>query len=73
MKRVTAKFHKVKHARDGPIIIPKKERLSTETSSIIIEVIGTVLNFLYFFYDKILQVQKSIKSTIKHQKALKST
>ena len=35
-------------------------------SSIIIEVITTVLNFLFFFYDKILKVQKSIKSTKKH-------
>ena len=35
-------------------------------SSIIIEVITTVLNFFFFFYDKILKVQKSIKSTKKH-------
>ena len=31
-----------------------------------IEVIKTVLNFLLFFYDKISQVQKSIKNTKKH-------
>ena len=37
--------------------------------SIIIEVIGPVLNFLFIFYDKISQVQKGTK---KHQKALKS-
>ena len=39
-------------------------------------VIRLVLNFLFFFYDKISQVQKStkrIQGTKKHQKALKST
>ena len=38
-------------------------------------VIRPVLNFLFFFYDKISQVQKStkrIQGTKKHQKALKS-
>ena len=39
------------------------------TSSNINEVIRPVLNFLFFFYDKISQVQKSTK---KHQKAPKS-
>ena len=39
------------------------------TSSNINEVIRPVLNFLFFFYDKISQVQKSTK---KHQKALKN-
>ena len=40
------------------------------TSSNINEVIRPVLNFLFFFHDKISQVQKSTK---KHQKAPKST
>ena len=39
-------------------------------SSNINEVIRPVLNFLFFFYDKISQ---ALKSTKKYQKALKST
>ena len=42
----------------------------TNFSSSINEVISPVLNFLFFFHDKISQVQKSMT---KHQKALKST
>ena len=44
-------------------------------SSDINEVIRSVLNFLFFFYDKFSQVQKStkgIQGTKKYQKALKS-
>ena len=44
-------------------------------SSNINEVIRSVLNFLFFFYDKFSQVQKStkgIQGTKKYQKALKS-
>ena len=44
-------------------------------SSNINEVIRSVLNFLFSFYDKISQVQKStkrIQGTKKYQKALKS-
>ena len=35
-------------------------------SSNIDEVIRSVLNFLFFFYDKISQVQKSIKKNTRH-------
>ena len=35
-------------------------------SSNIGEVIRPVLNFLYFFYDKVSQVQKSIKKNRRH-------
>ena len=41
----------------------------TNFSSSINEVIRPVLNFLFFFHDKISQVQKSMT---KHQKALKA-
>ena len=41
----------------------------THVNSSIYKVIRPVLNFLFSFYDKISQVQKSTK---KHQKALKS-
>ena len=41
-------------------------------SSNINEVIRLVLNFLLFFYDKILHAQKAQKNT-RHQKAPKST
>ena len=40
-------------------------------SSNINEVIRLVLNFSFFFYDRISQAQKELKSTKKHQKALK--
>ena len=47
--------------------IPTKAASNKPVSSVIIEVIRTVLIFFFFFfYDKILQVQKSIKSTKKH-------
>ena len=55
------RFHEKKF-----IVDVKNADFSFETSSIIIEVIRTVLNFFFFFYDNILQVQKSIKSTNKH-------
>ena len=42
-------------------------------SSNINEVIRAVLNFLLFFYEKILHAPKSTKSTKQHQKAPKST
>ena len=48
----------------------QREDIGENWSSSIYKVIRPVLNFLFFFYDKILQVQKSTK---KHQKALKST
>ena len=38
----------------------KKGNVALVESSIIIEVIRPVLNFLFYFYDKISQVQKSI-------------
>ena len=44
---------------NGPIIIPKKERLSTESSSIITEVIRTVLNFLIFFSIRFYKYKKA--------------
>ena len=47
----------------------QREDIGENWSSSIYKVIRPVLNFLFFFYDKILQVQKSTK---KHQKALKS-
>ena len=42
-------------------------------SSNINEVIKTVLNFLVFFYEKILHALESTKKHQKHQKAPKST
>ena len=42
-------------------------------SSNINEVIKTVLNFLFFFYEKILHALESTKKHQKHQKAPKST
>ena len=42
-------------------------------SSNINEVIRSVLNFLFFFYDKILQAQKELKRTKKHPKKIKNT
>ena len=42
-------------------------------SSNIDEVIRSVLKILLFFYDKISQVQKSIKKNTRHSKALKNT
>ena len=47
----------------------QREDIGENWSSSIYKVIRPVLNFLFFFYDKISQVQKSTK---KHQKALKS-
>ena len=43
-------------------------------SSIVIEVIRTILEFLliYFFYKKILDIPKAQKSTKKHKKAKKA-
>ena len=36
-----------------------REQFYTQSSSNIVEVIRTVLNILFFFYDKISQAQKS--------------
>ena len=45
---------------------------SNPDSSNINEVIKAVLNYLSFFYEKILQAQKTTKSTKKHKKAPKA-
>ena len=45
---------------------------SNPDSSNINEVIKAVLNYLSFFYEKILQAQKTTKSTRKHQKHKKA-
>ena len=60
-------FLEIKH------LLENNHRNRAVHSSNINEVIRSVLNFLfiYFFYDKISQVQKNKKNT-RHQKALKS-
>ena len=44
----------------------------TKFSSSINEVIRPVLNFLFFFYDKISQVQKSIKKNTRHNQYIRT-
>ena len=54
------------------LMIIEKDCDKINFSSNINEVIRLVLNFSFFFYDRISQAQKELKSTKKHQKALKS-
>ena len=54
------------------LMIIEKDCDKINFSSNINEAIRLVLNFSFFFYDRISQAQKELKSTKKHQKALKS-